>query len=87
MIAKSSSIKGAERKSGGCARKAVELTSGDLERVPTVGTEGLARASDRAQKSAEGKVGRRHRPVWKRERGAADRRPERCPQGLEWSGD
>ena len=30
MIAKPISIKGAECKSGGCARKAVELTSGDL---------------------------------------------------------
>jgi hypothetical protein len=30
MAAKSISIKGAERKFGGCALKAVELTSGDL---------------------------------------------------------
>ena len=30
MIAKSISIKGTGCKSGGCARKAVELTSGDL---------------------------------------------------------
>ncbi len=30
MIAKSISIKGAGCKFGGCARKAVELTSGDL---------------------------------------------------------
>ncbi len=33
MIAKSVSIKSAERKSGGCALKAVELTSGGLRRV------------------------------------------------------
>jgi hypothetical protein len=37
MIAKSISIKGAERKSGGCALKAVELTSGGLSRVPVKG--------------------------------------------------
>jgi len=30
VTAKSKSIKGAERKSGGCARKAVGLTSGEL---------------------------------------------------------
>jgi hypothetical protein len=34
MIAKSISIKGAGCKSGGCAWKAVELTSGDLSHVP-----------------------------------------------------
>ena len=33
VTAKSISIKGAERRSGGCASKAVELTSGDLRRV------------------------------------------------------
>jgi hypothetical protein len=33
ITAKPISIKGAERKSGGDARKAVELTSGDLLRV------------------------------------------------------
>jgi len=33
MIAKPISIKGAERKFGGCAQKAVELTSGDLWRL------------------------------------------------------
>jgi len=43
MIAKSKSIKGAGRKFGGCARKAVELTSGDLRRVLCIGTEGTAR--------------------------------------------
>jgi len=37
MIAKSISIKGAERKSGGCAVKAVGLTSGGLHRVPESG--------------------------------------------------
>jgi hypothetical protein len=37
MTAKSVSIKGAERKSGGCARKAVGLTSGGLRHVPDEG--------------------------------------------------
>ncbi len=46
MIAKSESIKGAGRKFGGCARKAVELTSGDLRRVLYIGTEGTTRFPD-----------------------------------------
>lgn len=37
MIAKSTSIKVAKRKFGGCARKAVELTSGGLRHVPEAG--------------------------------------------------
>ena len=37
MIAKSISIKGADCKFGGCVRKAVELTSGDLPFVPESG--------------------------------------------------
>jgi hypothetical protein len=37
VIAKSISIKGAGCKSGGCAWKAVELTSGDLWHVPESG--------------------------------------------------
>ena len=37
VIAKSISIKGAGCKSGGCAWKAVELTSGDLRHVPESG--------------------------------------------------
>ena len=37
LIAKSKSIKGAGCKSGGCARKAVELTSGGLSHVPESG--------------------------------------------------
>ena len=35
LTMKSISIKGAERRFGGCARKAVELTSGGLDRVRT----------------------------------------------------
>jgi hypothetical protein len=55
-MAKSRSIKGAKRKFGGCAWKAVKLTSGDLPAVPEPGL-GLSR--DRpinGQKSAEGIV-------------------------------
>ena len=37
MIAKSTSIKGAGCKFGGCALKAVELTSGGLSAVPEPG--------------------------------------------------
>jgi hypothetical protein len=37
MTAKPISIKGTGCKSGGCARKAVELTSGDLPLVPESG--------------------------------------------------
>ena len=37
MIAKSTSIKGAGGKFGGCALKAVELTSGGLPHVPESG--------------------------------------------------
>jgi hypothetical protein len=40
MIAKSISIKGTGCKSGGCVRKAVELTSGDLPVVLDFRTEG-----------------------------------------------
>ena len=43
---KSISIKGAERRFGGCARKAVELTSGGLGRVRAVRTEEVARLPD-----------------------------------------
>jgi hypothetical protein len=34
LTAKSISIKSAQRRSGGCVRKAVVLTSGGLDRVP-----------------------------------------------------
>ena len=59
LTAKSISIKGAERKFGGGARKADELTSGDLWRVPVCGGLSESRGSlNAAQKSAEGIVGR-----------------------------
>lgn len=56
MTAKSLSINDAERKSGGCAREAVKLTSGDLSHVSGIGTEQVARPVIVRQKSAEGVV-------------------------------
>jgi hypothetical protein len=58
MTAKSISIKGTERKFGGCAWKAVELTSGDLHVVPDSGLGGPRGRLKGVQKSAEGIVGR-----------------------------
>ena len=58
-MAKSKSIKNAERRSGGCAWKAVELTSGDLQ--VSVSTTGLGKPQGdpiELQKSAAGIVGR-----------------------------
>ena len=54
LTAKSTSIKGLGCRSGGCAVKAVELTSGDLRRVPTIGTEGAARHPDRGAEVSRG---------------------------------
>ena len=48
MTAKPLSIKGTGCKSGGCVRKAVELTSGALAVCPGIGTEGGAIHPDRA---------------------------------------
>lgn len=56
MTAKSLSINDAERKSGGCAREAVKLTSGGLSYVSGIGTEQVARLAIVRQKSAEGVV-------------------------------
>lgn len=56
MIAKSVSIKGAERRPGGCARKAVGLTSGDLRRVSDEGLGEPRGFPIPAQESAEGVV-------------------------------
>src|SRR5438309_5296526 len=56
-IAKSISINGAKRRSGGCAPKAIELTPGDL---PRVASGRLRRSRGRltaGQKSAEGVLG------------------------------
>ena len=57
MTAKSVSIKGAERKPGGCARKAVGLTSGGLRRVWVTGLREPRGFLIAAQESAEGVVG------------------------------
>ena len=54
MIAKSRSIKGAGCKSGGCARKVVELTSGDLPPCPGFRTGGREIDFDRAAEVSRG---------------------------------
>ena len=75
MIAKPISIKGTGCKSGGCVRKAVELTSGDLPFVSKSGLRVERSFLTGRQKSAEGKVVRQ-----------GGRRPERSPQGVDGSG-
>jgi hypothetical protein len=55
MTAKRISIKGTGCKSGGCVRKAVELTSGDLPFVPESGLR-VKRFMLTRQKSAAGVV-------------------------------
>jgi hypothetical protein len=59
LTTKSISIKGAGCKFGGCARKAVELTSGDLPFVPESGLRRKRFLLTGRQKSAEGVVLRR----------------------------
>lgn len=61
MTAKSISIKGVGRRFGGCVRKAVVLTSGDLGRVPEDGTEGIERDPDRGSEVSRGRSSRRRR--------------------------
>jgi len=56
MTTKSISIKGTGCKFGGCVRKAVELTSGDLLFVPESGLRGKRFFLTGRQKSAEGVV-------------------------------
>ena len=56
MIAKPKSIKGTGCRSGGCVRKAVELTSGDLPLVPESGLRVERSILTGRQKSAAGKV-------------------------------
>ena len=58
-IAKSISIKGTGCKSGGCVRKAVELTSGDLPLVLESGLRVERSILTGRQKSAEGVLGTR----------------------------
>jgi len=57
VTAKSISIKGTGCKSGGCVRKAVELTSGDLPVVPESGLKMERFILTVRQKSAEGVIG------------------------------
>lgn len=59
MTAKSISIKGAERKFGGCAWKAEKLTSGDLSTCLVFVTEGFARGPDRWAEVSRGRSKRR----------------------------
>ena len=56
VIAKSISIKGVKRKSGGCARKVAELTSGELCRVRWSGLRAPGGTLTTVQQSAEGIV-------------------------------
>ena len=56
MIAKPISIKGTGCKSGGCARKVVELTSGDLNRVLESGLRVSQDAPTAEEESAAGVV-------------------------------
>jgi hypothetical protein len=56
LIAKRISIKGTGCKFGGCVRKAVELTSGDLPFVPESGLRVERSTLTGRQKSAEGIV-------------------------------
>jgi hypothetical protein len=56
MIAKPISIKGTRCKFGGCVRKAVELTSGDLPLVPASGLRVERSIRTGRQKSAAGIV-------------------------------
>jgi hypothetical protein len=57
LTTKSISIKGTGCKFGGCVRKAVELTSGDLPFVPESGLRVERSMLTERQKSAEGVVG------------------------------
>jgi len=57
LTTKPISIKGAGCKSGGCALKAVELTSGDLPLVPEAGLRVERSILTGRQKSAEGVLG------------------------------
>ena len=71
MTTKSISIKGTGCKFGGCVRKAVELTSGDLPLVPESGLRRKRFLLTGRQKSAEGVVAKIARESGK------ERRPER----------
>jgi hypothetical protein len=55
LTAKSISIKGGKRRSGGCARKAAEITPGDLLRVASA-TEAVKRQLDRGAEVSGGHI-------------------------------
>jgi len=73
VTTKSISIKGTGCKFGGCVRKAVEITSGDLSFVRNTGLRVGQPIQTGRQKSAEGVV-----VMISRESGK-ERRPERSP--------
>jgi hypothetical protein len=76
MTAKSISIKRTQRRFGGCVRKAVVLTSGDLDRVSEKRLRESRETLTAIQKSAEGKVAgssRSARPGHSPERGETAR--------------
>jgi hypothetical protein len=75
LTTKSISIKSTGCKFGGCVRKAVELTSGELPFVLESGLRVERSILTGRQKSAEGKVA------------GVRRRPERSPQGVNGSGE
>lgn len=74
MTTKPISINDAKRRSGGCAWKAVKLTSGGLPHVPDVGTERATRLAIVWQKSAEGAVPASERKA----RHSSERRETAC---------
>jgi hypothetical protein len=80
VTTKSISIKGTGCKSGGCVRKAVELTSGGLPLVRDTGLRIGQPVLTGRQKSAEGVVVKIARESGK------ERRPERSSQGVDGSG-
>ena len=84
-VAKSISIKGPGCIFGGCAQKAVGLTPGGLHRVPETGLGEPRGDLSAVQKSAEGIVGGGNEPGRSPEV-SPRRRPERSPQGVNWSG-
>src|SRR5437899_12714832 len=90
MIAKPLSIKPTGGKSGGCASKVVELTSGDLRQVTEVVTEKEAIPSDHVAEVSKGQsrsCGRRSEALQSRKAekpigraGNGELRPERFPR-------
>ena len=81
MTVKPISTKDTGCKSGGCVRKAVELTSGDLPFVPKSGLRVERSILTGRQKSAAGVVAR---IAWETRK---ERRPKRSPQGVNGSGE